>query len=282
MKHWFLGILVVSLAIPKAFAEEELSAEVSWLNEVIQGGMTSLALGVLIMVMIASVVERFSRLRPQRFVPEDLKEKARSLWEKGQHEELMKLSANDSSIFGKVIHFVTKYSAAEADLLFSGAADIINRSMRGETQKNSVLSVSAALAPLLGLLGTMIGMIESFKLVELYGDEGGASMLAGSISKALITTALGLIIAICALACYNFFKARITNMTLYLEEEVESLLNEWFLLSKTPPPRASKSSASKRVVAQNKTASVQEQQKTGSAQNIRQAKKPASNQALEK
>ena len=93
----------------------------------------------------------------------------------------------------------------------------------------ATIHVITAILPLLGLLGTMIGMIESFKLVELYGDEGGASMLAGAISKALVTTAMGLIIAIPSLIIYHFFKARIGGLGNKLEEEIEILINAWFL-----------------------------------------------------
>jgi biopolymer transport protein ExbB len=88
------------------------------------------------------------------------------------------------------------------------------------------LAVIAALSPLLGLLGTMIGMIEAFELVAIYGDEGGASMLAGSIAKALITTAAGLIIAIPAIAAYNYFKHRVNKLTMKLENDVESILDK--------------------------------------------------------
>ena len=121
---------------------------------------------------------------------------------------------------------------APADLLIAGANDIALREMRLQSQRNAALAVIASLAPLLGLLGTMIGMIESFKLVEIYGDDGGASMLAGSISKALITTAVGLIIAIPALSLFHYFKHRIGIISLHLEEEFEILINNWLLRPK--------------------------------------------------
>jgi biopolymer transport protein ExbB len=66
-------------------------------------------------------------------------------------------------------------------------------------------------------------------LVEIYGDEGGASMLAGSISKALITTAIGLIIAIPTLGIYHAVKYRLNCLGDLLEEELEALLNAWLL-----------------------------------------------------
>ena len=87
----------------------------------------------------------------------------------------------------------------------------------------------------------MIGMIESFKLVEIYGDEGGASMLAGSISKALITTAVGLIIAIPSLGVYHALKYRLNYMGDILEEELEALLNAWLLTDQKTPAATAQS-----------------------------------------
>jgi biopolymer transport protein ExbB len=118
----------------------------------------------------------------------------------------------------------------ETSLLIAGAADIGSpRIAEGAAQNLRPGSVIAAIAPLLGLLGTIIGMVEAFKLVEIYGDEGGATILAGSISKALITTVLGLVIAIPGLALYHFFRLRIQALGKQLDEEMEQLVNAWLL-----------------------------------------------------
>lgn len=210
-------------------AEEELTATVDWMQEVVNGGVTSLALGLLCLGSVALLIERALQLKLDRFAPDGLADKALSLWRPGGIPAILKLCQGSEAVLARVIYYAAKHHKADPDLIFSGASDIIHRAMRKENHKNTLLAVSAALAPLLGLLGTMIGMIESFKLVELYGDEGGASMLAGSISKALITTAVGLIIAILSLIAYHYYRMRISSLTLELEEKVEDLLNTWFL-----------------------------------------------------
>ena len=83
------------------------------------------------------------------------------------------------------------------------------------------------------ILGTMIGMIESFKLVEVFGDEGGASMLAGSISKALITTAAGLVIAIPTLGVHYWIRHRIHKHAMRLETDLQAFLHALYL-KRTP------------------------------------------------
>ena len=80
-----------------------------------------------------------------------------------------------------------------------------------------ILGVIAATAPLLGLLGTVIGMIEVFQQISLVGV-GKADALAGGISKALNTTAFGLSVAIPSLVAYRFYEARVDRFVLEIEQ----------------------------------------------------------------
>jgi len=121
------------------------------------------------------------------------------------------------------------FRRTDFDIIQAGAGDIGARTVVDQEEKCTPLTVIAGVAPLLGLLGTMIGMIEAFKLVEVFGDEGGASLLAGSISKALITTAVGLILAIPAVLGYHWARRRVHQIANVIETETESLLKLWFL-----------------------------------------------------
>jgi len=80
-----------------------------------------------------------------------------------------------------------------------------------------VLGVVAAIAPLLGLLGTVIGMIEVFQQISLVGV-GKADVLAGGISKALNTTAFGLVVAIPSIVAYRFYEARVDRFVIEIEQ----------------------------------------------------------------
>lgn len=79
------------------------------------------------------------------------------------------------------------------------------------------LGVIAGIAPLLGLLGTVIGMIEVFQVISVQGV-GKADVLAGGISKALNTTAAGLSIAIPSLVAYRLFEARVDRFVIEIEQ----------------------------------------------------------------
>lgn len=79
------------------------------------------------------------------------------------------------------------------------------------------LGTIASVAPLLGLLGTVIGMIEVFSTLSL-DTAVNAGMLAGGISEALVTTALGMVIAMPALAAYNYFVAKVQTLIIDMEK----------------------------------------------------------------
>jgi biopolymer transport protein ExbB len=86
------------------------------------------------------------------------------------------------------------------------------------------LAVCASAAPLLGLLGTVTGMIHTFRLITVFGT-GDASLLSSGISEALITTEVGLIIAIPALLCHAYFSRRVRGILAGTQEAAVSFVN---------------------------------------------------------
>jgi biopolymer transport protein ExbB len=88
----------------------------------------------------------------------------------------------------------------------------------------NTLGTIAAIAPLLGLLGTVVGMIKVFAQIMAQGT-GNASALAGGISEALITTAAGLAVAIPALTMHRYFTGRIDAIVVGLEQETIKLMD---------------------------------------------------------
>ena len=100
----------------------------------------------------------------------------------------------------------------------------------------NTLGTVAAITPLLGLLGTVIGMIRVFTTIKLEGT-GNSMLLAGGISEALITTAAGLTVAIPSLFFYRFFQRRVDRLVIDLEQQslklVEIMQSKQFDLSDT-------------------------------------------------
>jgi len=91
----------------------------------------------------------------------------------------------------------------------------------------SLLGVLGSTAPLLGLLGTVLGMIKAFMVVESMGGSVNASVLAGGIWEAMLTTAFGLLVAIPLLFFYNHLEGRLHVIQEYLEEVVIAFMKAW-------------------------------------------------------
>lgn len=234
--RWLMLILMSAPVVLQAATgqPEPVSAEIDWLHELTLGGGTGLALFVLFFAMVTLTLERLLNLRRKHIIPKGFVETALPLWGAATADQLLAHCRRVPSTIGRMTAFLVEHREAPASLLIDGAAEIGTRELMREQRKAYSLTVVASIAPLLGLLGTIIGMVEAFKLVEIYGDEGGATILAGSISKALITTVLGLVIAIPALALYHFFRFRIQELGKQLDEEMEKLINAWLL--KEPRP----------------------------------------------
>jgi len=216
--------------------EDPLGSElvqVNWIEEMKEGGLTMVALGILSVALFAFLLERFLTLRAQKFAPRGLIDQVKPLFHEEKFDEIRSACDAHPSPAADIIRHCVDYRETDFELLQSTASDIGARVVVDQEEKCQPLSVIAGVAPLLGLLGTMIGMIESFKLVEVFGDEGGASLLAGSISKALITTAVGLILAIPAVLGYHWARRRVHTIATALEVESEALLKSWFLSKKS-------------------------------------------------
>ena len=208
---------------------------VDWIGEMRQGGIVVIVQGLLSVALLAFILERFLLLKPARFTNTSLVAKVRPLFREGRYAEIESLCRHHPGVLASAILFIIQHRYADTQLIVGGAVDLAGRAMDAEERRCVPFSLIAGVAPLLGLLGTMIGMIEAFKLVEVFGDEGGASLLAGSISKALITTAVGLIIAVPAMLAYFYFKNRTQRIADSVQEQIEELFASWFMRHQETP-----------------------------------------------
>ncbi|MDD5487807.1 MAG: MotA/TolQ/ExbB proton channel family protein [Candidatus Omnitrophica bacterium] len=101
-----------------------------------------------------------------------------------------------------------------------------SREIRGIGRRVRLLGIIAHVSPLLGLLGTVTGMIRAFREIQGLGGQVDASVLAGGIWEALITTATGLAIAIPAMLAYHYFEGEIERFTSEMKEAIQQVF-EW-------------------------------------------------------
>lgn len=193
-----------------------------------EGGNVMWILLLLSILFVTYSIERFVNLRLKKIAPESLAEKADALWKEKKYSEIIDLCEKSDSVLAKIILQIVKRRNEGSERLHTIAGDVGAREMRLQVQHAYPLAVAATLAPLLGLLGTVSGMIDAFNTVALAGSLGNPALLADSISKAMVATGSGLIVAIPALAAYHYFKGRTLIYSVQLEEIVTDLLCDWF------------------------------------------------------
>ncbi|GHC09340.1 MotA/TolQ/ExbB proton channel family protein [Cerasicoccus arenae] len=227
--------LLFFLLVSHAYAQESTSISpetsatgtIDWVAEMLKGGATSIALLVVGFIGLIFFIERLIVLRAGNFISAKLERDIKKYAQASDFEGISRISQKSKSVLGDIGQYVATHTHIPFEILSFGVTDMIGRTVSRQHQRTYPLAVVATISPLLGLLGTIIGMIESFQKVALMGDTGDASVLADSIGKALITTAMGLMIAIPALASYHFFKSRVNSYGIRLEECVDVLMSPW-------------------------------------------------------
>lgn len=199
----------------------------TWL-EFKKGGNTMWFILLCSVVTLAMAIERSLRLRRWRIIPVGLAAEARKLWKEGKHDELTKACEGKDSVFARVLKVMVEHRKSPLQDMSTIASNFTANEMRIHYRRVQVLTVVATISPLLGLFGTVSGMISAFEDFRLLGETGDPSVFAGAISKALVTTAAGLIVAMPTLALYHFFKQRTNAYTDELEGILQELTVEWF------------------------------------------------------
>lgn len=181
------------------------------------------------LVAVAIAIERLFSLRRSRLAQQGTVERLFSLADSGQIDRAVEVCREQPGILTNIMVAGLELGAAgEGEAV---AKEAIEDAGRHETTKFNrflgTLGTIVAISPLLGLFGTVVGMIEVFRTISEEGA-GQAEQLAGGISQALITTASGLLIAIPALVVHNYLTGRVTSLVSDLEHESLRLLRSFF------------------------------------------------------
>ena len=195
----------------------------------VSGGITMVFLALLSIVGLAFALERLLRLRRSRIAPRGFADRVIGLWNRDEHEQVTQLCQQDDSILAHAVQAMVEYRDTTTEGVKTIAGDLAAVELRPHYRRLQPLNVVAVLAPLLGLFGTVAGMISAFAQFQLLGQTGDPGVFAGSISKALITTATGLMIAMPALAVFHYFKNLTNAHADRLEEQLQQIVLRCFV-----------------------------------------------------
>ncbi|HMD55310.1 MAG TPA: MotA/TolQ/ExbB proton channel family protein [Phycisphaerae bacterium] len=227
---WLFAAFIVLAAVGSARADDTGTGQAVYHPNPMLMGLDFLIIGVLSaasLTSIALIIDAFIHLRKSKIVPDHVTERIQSLIRARQFEELYDYTASSDSFVSKAVHAGLRraklgYNAMQEALESTAAEQSSNLFRRIE-----MLNVIGNIGPLLGLLGTVLGMIMAFMALHTNGGEANAADLSVGIATALWHTFFGLAVAIPSLIAFGFFRIRLDKIvntaTLLSEDLLESL-----------------------------------------------------------
>lgn len=193
----------------------------------VTGGYTMIPLFICSVLTLAIVIEKTILMKTRRVINPVLVRAVRDIHNPTGLEALLEMCKSCSGAFSNIVKSV---------LVNCSLPKSVNQEqteLEGKVQVNNmerglvVLEVVAAIAPLLGLLGTVLGLVDVFHVVAKLGI-GQTAAFSSGIAKALITTVVGLVIAIPALVAYSYFSKKASALVLVMEKEATGLINKLY------------------------------------------------------
>ncbi|MCW8935729.1 MAG: MotA/TolQ/ExbB proton channel family protein [Gammaproteobacteria bacterium] len=175
-------------------------------------------------IAFAIILERFWSLQKKKVIPDHL---VATIWhwvKEGQLERSKVEEISKQSALGKILAAGLNNRHLERDRIKESIEEAGRQVVHEMERFLNTLGTIASISPLLGLLGTVIGMIKVFNAITSAGV-GNAAPLAGGISQALVTTAAGLTVAIIALIFHRYFRGRVDELVVKMEEEAIKMVD---------------------------------------------------------
>ncbi|WP_084593219.1 MotA/TolQ/ExbB proton channel family protein [Halarcobacter anaerophilus] len=188
---------------------ELLNNQPTLMNRIQQGGVVGY---IIIFLGVIGLLFAFYKMVVLNLVFTKMKKQIKSLD-----------TPNDNNPLGKVINIFNKYKNHDLNDLEVKMAETILKETNRVKKGQSFVKLLSAVTPLLGLLGTVTGMIATFQAITLFGT-GDPKLMAGGISTALITTVLGLVAAIPLLFSYTYISSKSGRIVSILEEQGMGML----------------------------------------------------------
>jgi len=171
----------------------------------------------------AILLERLWSLQDERVIPRELTDKVWKLVESGQLTDKHVVALAQNSALGQILAAGLTHRDRSREHVKEAIEDTGRHVVHELERFLNMLGTIAAVSPLLGLLGTVIGIITAFNAITQQGV-GDPKMLSGGIGQALIATAAGLIVAIPSLMGYRYLRGKVDGLVIAMEKEALKLV----------------------------------------------------------
>jgi biopolymer transport protein ExbB len=242
MKRLLLSTSLLLAAVAPALAQTtgndavtEVSKETSLLGMIAAAGWVMIPLALASMLTVTLIIYCFFTLTEKSISTPELLERMEPFFENEDVEGLAQYVAErpqaTARIVDRTLNFLERHPDADADSIRVVAEVEGNRIAAALNQRVLYIMDVGVLAPMLGLMGTVVGILNSFGHIASEASPMRTMLLAGGVSQALVCTAAGLTVGITAMAFYAYFRGRVGNLISILEGEATLLTQELILLS---------------------------------------------------
>ena len=224
-----------TLSDPNAPATEDLPDNEkgktrTMLDTLMDGGLVGVLILLLSMVSVGFIVEHFISIRNTTLMPEDVTLDLEEMIRDNRIEDALKYceEVENQSLISNVIHAgLERYKASKFGAYeYRAALEEAGEDQTGKLyRKTEVLNLVGSIAPMLGLTGTVIGMIDAFNTIASSGGMAKPDELAGGIGKALVTTLMGLVVAIPTMVAFSYFRNKIDSIVAEAGKRVEQVFS---------------------------------------------------------
>ena len=187
------------------------------------GGWLMIPIIACSILAMAIVCERIWSLQRKRIIPKNL---VAQVWYKVKNKQMTSSdlrTLKESSALGRMLAAGLSNIHGSREVMKESIEDVGRHEAYKLERFLTTLGTIAAISPLLGLLGTVIGMIKVFTAISTVGV-GNAGSLASGISEALITTAAGMTVAIPSLIAFRYLRGKVDGLVVYMEQEAVKLI----------------------------------------------------------
>ena len=194
------------------------------LEIIVAGGWLMAPILLCSTLAVAIIIERFWTLRRSKVIPKELSATVEDWAARHELDQRHITQLRSGSPLGRIYAAALDNRRRSREVIKEAVEDSGRHVVHELERFLNTLGTIAGISPLLGLLGTVIGMIEVFSTIMIAGV-GDANVLAGGISKALITTAAGLTVAIPSYFFYRFFRGVVAEYVISMEEKAIALID---------------------------------------------------------
>ena len=178
-------------------------------------------------VMLALAIDNFVNIRKDKLAPQELIQEVEALFEAGDYQEAIELCEAEPNFFTNVVAAGLPKLNASFEAIEKSIEEMVDEEALKLHTRIGWLSFVAAVSPMLGLLGTVAGMIGAFKTIADTKGQADPSQLSSDISGALVTTMFGLIVALPATFAYTLFRNRVVKITIEIGAVAEDLFERF-------------------------------------------------------